>query len=135
MIKTLSMETQKQTIILTNMIMLYRNDGSFLVENRLKNDWPGITFPGGHVEIGESLLNSAIRESREETGLSVQCLEQCGYFEWNLPEQNIRHLAILFRSNIFSGKYVLRAKAIFCGCKEKTCRIIAFQPTLTNFWI
>lgn len=104
MVESVSMELQKQTIILTNMIMLYRQDGSFLVENRLKKDWPGITFPGGHVERGESLVQSAIRESKEETGLTVGRLEPCGYFEWNLPDQNIRHLAILFRSDVFSGE-------------------------------
>jgi 8-oxo-dGTP diphosphatase len=92
------------TTILTNMVMLYRKDGEVLVQDRLKKDWPGLNFPGGHVERYESLEASAIREMKEETGLDVASLEQCGVFEWNVPEKNIRHLAILYRSNVFSGE-------------------------------
>lgn len=29
-------------------------------------------FPGGHVEPGESLLQSVIREMKEETGLDIK---------------------------------------------------------------
>ncbi|MCH3908939.1 MAG: NUDIX domain-containing protein [Bacilli bacterium] len=89
--------------ILTNMCMLYKEDGTFLVQNRLKDDWPGINFPGGHVENDESIEESAIRETKEETGLDVHSLEEVGHFEWNLPKEGIRHLAILFRSKDFSG--------------------------------
>jgi 8-oxo-dGTP diphosphatase len=85
------------------MIMLYRDDGAVLVQERLKKDWPGLNFPGGHVERSESLEASAIREMKEETGLSVSSLEQCGVFEWNVPEENLRHLAILYRSHTFEG--------------------------------
>lgn len=83
--------------------MLYREDGSFLVEMRKKNDWPGINFPGGHVERYESLEESCVREMKEETGLIVSGLEFCGVFEWNVPAENVRHLAILYRSRSFSG--------------------------------
>ena len=44
---------QQKRIKLTIMCMVYKDDGSFLVENRLKKDWPGLTFPGGHVEDDE----------------------------------------------------------------------------------
>ena len=59
---------RKSRVILTNMVMLYKKDGSFLVENRLKQDWPGLNFPGGHVEDDESMEESAKREMKEETG-------------------------------------------------------------------
>ena len=64
-------------IILTNMVMIYRDDGSFLVENRLKNDWPGLNFPGGHVEDDESIIESAVREIKEETGLLIFPSKSC----------------------------------------------------------
>lgn len=89
--------------ILTNMCMVYRKDGSFVVVNRLKNDWPGLNFPGGHVERGESIAESAIREVEEETGLRISSLEPSGYYEWNEPDRNRRHLALLFRSDRYSG--------------------------------
>ena len=37
--------------------------------DRKKRDWPGITFPGGHIESGESFTDAVIREVQEETGL------------------------------------------------------------------
>ena len=39
-----------ETVVLTNMCMVYDDNGNILVQNRTKNTWPGITFPGGHVE-------------------------------------------------------------------------------------
>lgn len=94
---------QKSRIILTNMCMLYRDDGSFLVQMREKNDWPGLNFPGGHVEDGESIEESVVREMKEETGLMVADLEEVGHIEWNLPQEGVRHLCVLFRTKSFSG--------------------------------
>ncbi|MGB4014287.1 MAG: NUDIX domain-containing protein, partial [Bacilli bacterium] len=65
-------------IILTNMCMLYDDKGRILVQKRTKKDWPGITFPGGHVEDGETVVESVIREMKEETGLDVYNLRVCG---------------------------------------------------------
>ena len=85
------------------MVMVYRDDGSFLVEKRLKNDWPGLNFPGGHVEDDESVEECAIRETYEETGLTLEDAEQVGTIEWNLPQEKTRHFCVLFRSKHFSG--------------------------------
>lgn len=90
-------------IILTNMCMLYKEDHSFLVIDRLKKDWPGINFPGGHVEANESVEESVIREMKEETGLNVHSLEFVTYYEWNMVEEEVRHLCLLFRSKDFDG--------------------------------
>ncbi len=86
------------------MCMLYKEDGTFLVIDRKKQDWPGINFPGGHVEDEESVPESVIREMKEETGYDLHSVEECGYFEWNVPKEGVRHLCILFRSKEFSGK-------------------------------
>ncbi len=91
-------------IILTNMCMLYDSHGKILVQDRVKSDWPGINFPGGHVEYNESLEESCIREMKEETGLTVSKPELVGVYEWNLPKDKVRHLAILYRSNNYSGE-------------------------------
>ncbi len=93
-------------IILTTMTMVYRDDGSFLVEERKKNDWPGINFPGGHVEDDESIVDSAKREIKEETGLNIYDLEEVGTFEWNIPSEHVRHLCVLYRTNHFDGELI-----------------------------
>ena len=68
---------RSEKVVLTNMCMVY--DGSkILVENRVKKDWPGVTFPGGHVEHGESIVDSTVREVKEETGLDIKDLKICG---------------------------------------------------------
>ena len=90
-------------IILTNMCMLYKEDHSFLVIDRLKKDWPGINFPGGHIEANESIEQSVIREMKEETGLEVHSVEFVTYYEWNMVEEGVRHLCFLFRSKDFDG--------------------------------
>lgn len=97
---------QQKKIKLTIMCMLYKDDGSFLVENRLKKDWPGLTFPGGHVEDDELIIDAVKREMKEETGLEVNSIEPRGYIEWNEFGDDVRHLAMLFRSKDFKGKLV-----------------------------
>ncbi len=106
--------------ILTNMCMLYDGKGHYLVQKRLKKDWPGLNFPGGHVERYESLEASVVREMKEETGLDVFELEQCGVFEWNVPEENLRHVAILYRSCHYQGQLVSSAEGpMFWLTKEE----------------
>lgn len=95
---------KRNRIDLTNMVMVYKDDGEILVQLREKNDWPGLNFPGGHIEDNESALESAIREIKEETGLDIKDVESCGYFEWNVPEHGVRYVTLLFRTNKFSGE-------------------------------
>ena len=67
-----------EKVIFTNMCMIYDHAGNVLVQYRLNPNWPGITFPGGHVEQGESFTDAVIREVFEETGLTVSGLRLCG---------------------------------------------------------
>lgn len=88
-------------VTLTNLCMVC--DGEMvLVQNRIKSDWPGITFPGGHVEHGESFCESVIREVKEETGLTVQSPVLCGIKEWENTDGS-RYIVLLYRADRFSG--------------------------------
>ena len=63
--------SRTEKTIFTNMCMVYDDNGNVLVQNRLNPDWPGITFPGGHVDAGESFTDAVIREVFEETSLTI----------------------------------------------------------------
>lgn len=83
-----------------NMCMI--QDGSkVLVMNRQANDWPGITFPGGHVEYGESFSTAVIREIKEETGLNIKHPQLCGIKDW--LENDVRYVVLFYRTKEFEG--------------------------------
>ena len=88
--------------IFTNMCMVYDDNGNVLVQNRLNPDWPGITFPGGHVDAGESFADAAIREVFEETGLTISELEMCGIKDW-FRDDRTRYVVLLYKTNKFTG--------------------------------
>ena len=94
----------ENNIVLTTMTMVYDDKGNIIVQNRIKKDWPGINFPGGHVELNESIIESAIREYKEETNLDIYDLKCCGYYEWNMISDDKRHLSILFKTNKYKGE-------------------------------
>ncbi|MFT8727182.1 MAG: 8-oxo-dGTP diphosphatase [Liquorilactobacillus ghanensis] len=87
---------------LTNMCLVYDESGKVLVENRKNPNWPGVVFPGGHVEAGESMTDAAIREVYEETGLTVDALQLCGIKDW-INEDGSRYLVLLYKTNSFTG--------------------------------
>ena len=51
-------------------VCLLEDSGSVLLQNRKKEDWHGWALPGGHVEPGETLLQAALRETRENRSLT-----------------------------------------------------------------
>ena len=93
-------------IILTNMCMVYKENGEFLVQLRKKKDWPGINFPGGHLNEDESIEASVIREIKEETNLDISDLEFVSVFEWNVLEENTRHVALIYKTKNFKGELI-----------------------------
>ena len=81
--------------------------GRILVQHRLAKPttpWCGLTFPGGHVEAGESISASIVREIREETGLTVSNLRMCGVVEWEVPE---KPKSTVWQDNIPNSKYIV----------------------------
>ena len=72
---------RKEYTEITNMCMLSDGKGRVLVQRRNDPNWGGITFPGGHVEQGESFVESTIREMQEETGLTVEPMRMSAIFE------------------------------------------------------
>lgn len=74
-----------------------------LVQDRKKPDWPGICFPGGHVEPKESFVESVIREVYEETGLKIIDPVLCGTKQFQ-DEADARYVVFFFKATRFSGE-------------------------------
>jgi len=55
-------------------VFIFNQQGELLLLESHK--WPGAyVVPGGHVELGERLEETAVREAKEETGLDIYDLE------------------------------------------------------------
>ena len=94
--------SREVAVELTNMCMVA--DGTkVLVQDRVGRAWSGITFPGGHVEPGESITASVIREVKEETGLTIEHPTLCGIKTWT-KENGARYLLFFYKTDKFSGE-------------------------------
>ena len=93
---------EMENAIFTNMCMVYDGAGNIRVQNRRNPNWPGITFPGGHVEHGESFSGSVIREVKEETGLDIQRPVLCGVKQFQ-TKVDARYVVLFYKTDRFSG--------------------------------
>lgn len=91
-----------EVVTLTNMCMIYDDKGNVLVQDKVDETWGGLTFPGGHIEKGESFVDSVIREVYEETGLTIEKPRICGTKDWE-REDGSRYLVVFYKTNRFHG--------------------------------
>ena len=95
--------SKTERAIFTNMCMITDGHGNVLVQDKLDPSFRGLTFPGGHVEPGESFIESVIREVREETGLTIADPVLCGIKQFP-TESGARYVVLFFKATKFTGE-------------------------------
>ena len=93
--------SRTESAVFTNMCMITQ-ESRVLVQDRKDPDWPGVTFPGGHVEPGESFAESVVREVWEETDLTIENPRLCGVKQFPLNGGR-RYVVLFYRADTFTG--------------------------------
>ena len=93
---------RNELAIFTTLIMVENEKGQLLVEDRKDPDWPGICFPGGHVEPGEAFTTAAIRETYEETGLTIENPRLVGVKQFQ-TKRDERYVVFFYKATQFTG--------------------------------
>jgi nucleoside triphosphatase len=76
-------------------IFIFNQQGELLLLKSHK--WPGVyVVPGGHVELGERLEETAVREAKEETGLDIYDLEFINFQEFIYDPAFWKHRHFIF---------------------------------------
>ncbi|WP_028782067.1 NUDIX hydrolase [Thalassobacillus devorans] len=88
--------------------IVLNDEGELLLIKGPKRGWE---MPGGQVEIGESLIEAAIRETKEECGLEIEVTRFCGVF------QNVKRgiCNTLFIGKPVGGKLTTTPEALDVG--------------------
>ena len=96
---------RNEEVELTNMCMICDGRGNVLVQDKKNHPtWHGWNFPGGHVEVGEFVTPSVIREIKEETGLVIKSPKLCGIKEFHKAKDSKRYIVFLYIADSFDGE-------------------------------
>lgn len=88
---------------LYTMCMIQNEDNVLLIKRPDNRGFPGYVAPGGKIDFPESLIDGAIREVKEETGLDVSHLVFKGIDEYVNPKENVRYMVFNYWTNTFQG--------------------------------
>ena len=94
-------QDRAEQVCFMNMCMVQDAEGNVLALDKVNDSYTGTTFPGGHVEKGETFAESVIREVREETGLLIENPYLCGIYHWMCAD--VRCVVLLYKTACFSG--------------------------------
>lgn len=97
--------SRTEEVELTNMCMICDGQGNVLVQDKRNHPvWHGWNFPGGHVEQGEYVTPSVIREMEEETGLRIENPRLCGIKEFHKSKDGKRYIVFLYVADQYTGQ-------------------------------
>jgi len=94
--------------------LLVRGDRVLLIRRRAEPNRGRWSFPGGVVDLGESVRDAVVREVREETGLRVEPREVVDVSDVILPDRGppeYHFVLAVFRANRVGGRLRARSDA------------------------
>jgi 8-oxo-dGTP diphosphatase len=86
------------------MCMIQDGDNILLVNRPDSKGFPGYIAPGGKVEFPESIVDAAIREVKEETGLIVKRIVYKGLDEFCDSNGKLRYMVFNYLATSFEGE-------------------------------
>lgn len=90
-----------ENVVFMNMCMICNDKNEVLALDKVSADYFGTTFPGGHVEPGETFSEAVIREVYEETGLRIWDPVLRGIYHWY--RGGAHQVGLLYRATRFEG--------------------------------
>ncbi len=71
-------------------------DGAYLLVEEAIHGQKLVNQPAGHLEPGESLIEAAVRETREETGWRARLTGLIGVYQWVSPNSREQYVRFAF---------------------------------------
>ena len=105
-----------EKVVFMNMCMISDNKGNVLALDKVGKNYSGTTFPGGHVEAGETFIESVIRKVFEETGLTI------------------KNPKFLYRTDEFEGKLISSDEGRVYWISEKDYLKKSLAPGMQQVW-
>ena len=110
-------QVDANTCVRVGVGLVVRNaKGDILLERRSDNGLWGL--PGGRVEPGESLTQTALREAKEETGLTILVTRLLGVYSGpedrivSYPDNVVQLVDIVLEASIVSGDLVCSSESL-----------------------
>lgn len=99
-------EDRRTTFVPVCVMLVRRADDHVLLGEKLTGFGAGqVVAPGGHIEPGETALAAAVRETREETGLTVADVQWRAALTFEFPARSAWNLAVqVFSTSTYTGE-------------------------------